>query len=161
MYTDSDQGFDNRQVPSYEGTTVSIQLSLPLFEGGRVRGSVREARAEVNIARQRYEQTLREIERQTRGAYLDMTASRARIGSTAREVEALEKVVQSQQRGYELGVGTVVDLLIAQRRLFRARSDYAEARYAYIRDIARLRIQAGSWSDADVEELASLMKASD
>lgn len=158
-YTDSDQGFDNRQLPPYETTAVSVQVTLPLFEGGRVSGSVREARARYNIARQQHEQAVRAVERGTRTAFLDAQASLARIESTGREVGALEKVVDSQRRGYDLGVTTVVDLLIAQRRLFRARSDHASARYGYLRDLTRLRIQAGSLAYSDIEEIAGYMNA--
>jgi outer membrane protein len=156
-YTDSDQGYDNRELPPYAVSSVGVQLTIPLYEGGRVSGSVSEARARHGIALQEYEQALRETQRETRTAYLGARASRARIASTANEVAALEKVLDAQQKSYQLGVSTIVDVLLAQRRLFRSRSDHAKARYDYLRDLTGLKIRAGSLALADVEEIDRLM----
>jgi outer membrane protein len=156
-YTDSDQGYDNRAVPSYKGSTIGVQVSIPLYEGGRMGGSLSEARARYGIAQQQYEQSLRETQRETRTAYLNARASHARIASTAQEVVALEKVVDAQHRSYQLGVSTVVDWLIAQRRLFRSRSDHSMARYDHIRNLTGLRIRAGSLSVSDIEDIGRLM----
>ena len=153
----SDQGYDNRLVPSYNVGTVGIQLTVPIYEGGRVQASVREASARFEIAREQHEGARREIERDARTAYLSAVASHARIGSTNEEVRALEKVLEAQTRSYELGVATVVDMLIAQRRLYRSRSDQSKARYDYIRDLTMLRIRGGRLTEADLEELDSWM----
>jgi outer membrane protein len=155
-YTDSDQGYDNRAVPGYDVGSVGVQLTMPIYEGGRVSGTVSEARARYNIALQQYEQALREIQRETRTAFLDAQASHARIASTANEVAALEKVLDAQQKSYALGVSTVVDMLIAQRRLFRSRSDNSKARYDYLRSLTGLRIRAGTLTAADIEEIDRL-----
>jgi len=58
-------------------------------------------------------------------------------------------------------VATIVDLLIAQRRLYRARSDRLKARYDFIRDFATLRVRAGRFADRDVEEVDSWMARGD
>lgn len=41
-----------------------------------------------------------------------------------------------------------MDVLIAQRRLFRSRSDRSKARYEHIRDLTTLRLRAGALSSA-------------
>jgi outer membrane protein len=60
--------------------------------------------------------------------------------------------VKAQERGYELGVVTVVLVLDARRRLLRARTDQSRARYNYLRDLIALRIRAGVLTEADVAE---------
>lgn len=151
--TYSEQGFDNRLQPPYRIGSLGVQVTIPIYEGGRVQGSVDEAVARHEIARQQYEQARREIERETRTAYLNATAGQARIGSTGREVQALEKTVDSQQRSYELGVATIVDLLTARQRLIKARSEQSKARYDFVRDLTSLRIRAGSLSAEDLDEV--------
>ncbi len=153
----SDQGYDNRLVPSYNVGTIGVQVTIPLYEGGRVQAGIREALARFEIAREQHEGARREIERDARTAYLSAVASHARIRSTDQEVQALEKVLQAQTRSYELGASTIVDMLIAQRRLFRSRSDQSKARYDYIRDLTLLRIRAGALRESDVEEIDGWM----
>jgi len=151
--TYSDQGYDNRLVPRYMVDTVGVQLVIPLYEGGRVQATVREATARYEMAREQHERARREIEGDTRTAYLGAVANLARIGSTNQEVRALERVLDAQQKSYRLGVSTLLDVLIVRRRLFKARSDQSKARYDYIRDLTLLRVRAGSLGVQDVEEI--------
>ena len=153
----ADQGYDNRAVPEYDVGTVGIQFSLPLYEGGRVEATVREATARYRISLEEYERTRRQIELSVRSAYLSAVASYARIGSTGAETRALMKVLEAQQKSYEYRITTMLDLLIAQRRLTRARSDESKARYDFIRDLTVLRAHVGELVRANIEEIDSWM----
>ena len=158
--TRSDQGYDNRLVPRYNVGTIGVQITVPIYEGDRTGATLRDAKARLEIAKERYEGARREIERDTRTAYLSAESNHARIGSTSQEVNALEKVVDAQTKSYELGVSTIIDVLIAQRRHFQARSDRMKARYDYIRSFTLLRVRAGRLTDQDVEEIDSWMTGS-
>jgi outer membrane protein len=68
-------------------------------------------------------------------------------------VRALERALDAQQKSFQLGVSTIIDVLIAQRRLYQARSGLSNARYDYIRDMVTLRIRAGALALADIEEI--------
>jgi outer membrane protein len=125
-----------------------------------VQASVREATAKYEIAREQYEATRREIEGKVRSAFLSAQASNARIGSTGEEVKALEKLVEAQQRSFEVGVTTVLDVLIARRRLIKSRADHSKARYDYIRDFTVLRVQSGALNRMNIEEIDSWLARS-
>lgn len=148
--TYSDQGFDNRQQPPYHATSLGVELRVPLYEGGRVDATVREATARLGSAEQQLETARRESERETLTLWWSARANHARIGSTDAEVLALEQTVQAQEKGLELGVSRITDLLDARRRLLKARADQSKARYDYLRDVVALRIRTGELTDADV-----------
>ena len=156
----SDQGVDNRQSPEFDVGSVGLQLTVPLYEGGRVSGSINEARARWEIARQQYEQAWREIARETRTAFLNAKANHARVASAGEEVRALERVVDAQRKSYELGVSTIVDSLVAKRRLLRARYDQSKARYDFIREMTKLNMRAGVLTRSDVVEIDRWMEHS-
>jgi outer membrane protein len=149
----SDQGYDNREVPTYQVGSVGLEVSVPIFEGGRVQAAIHEARARHNIAIEQYEAARREVEGNARAAYLNAIASFARTRSTAEETRALLKVVESQERSYELKVTTILDVLVARRRLTKARSDESKARYDYIRDLSTLQAQTGALGRSHVVEI--------
>lgn len=151
--TYSDQGFDNRQLPEYNVGTISIQLNIPIYEGGRVNAATREAIARQQMAEQQLIQVQRQIERETSTSFLNAQASHARIASTAKEVEAQNKAYEGQKKGYKLGVSTLIDVLENRRRLFKARLEGVRARYDYIRNLIGLRIWAGGLSIASIEEI--------
>lgn len=151
--TYSDQGYDNRKQPPYWVGTVGVQVTIPIYEGGRAQGGVNDAVARYEIARQQYEAARREIERETRTAYLGAVASHSRIASTRREVESLEKAADAQTKMYERGLTTVIDLLDVRQRLVKSRSAQSKARYDYLRDLTSLRIRAGRFGSDDIEQL--------
>jgi outer membrane protein len=149
----SDQGYDNREVPSYDVGTVGLQLSVPIYEGGRVQASVRDAVAQYNIAGEQYEAARREVETKARSAFLTAVAGLARTRSAVEETLAMEKVVEAQEKSYDYRVTTVLDVLIARRRLIKARSDESAARYDYVRALASLQAQVGGLNRSVIEQI--------
>jgi outer membrane protein len=148
-------GFDNRQLEPYTVGTLGLQLNMPLYSGGSVKAGEREAIARFEMTKYKQVQKQREIERETRTAYLNAQTGYARIASTAREVEARVKARDGQQRGYELGAATIVALLEAKKNLLKSRFAYARARYDYIRSLVALRVWGGTLTRTDLEEINS------
>jgi len=150
-YADN-SGFDNRALSRYSVGSVGMQLVVPIYSGGGTEAAVRQAIANYQIATEKRALKFREIERETRTAYLDAQAGRARIDSTGREVEAREKARDAQERSYALGVATIVAVLESKKNLLQARFEQAQARYHYIRSLAGLRLWAGSLTRQSLED---------
>jgi len=148
----SNQDIDNSPRRDFTVDSLSIEMRLSLYEGGRVNAATASALAQLAIANEQLDAARREVERDVRILYASATANRARIDSTNGEVEALNYTVRAQERGYELGVVTVIQVLDARRRLLRSRVDQAKARYDYLRDLIGLRMRAGSLAESDVIE---------
>ncbi len=148
-------GFDNRQLDPYTVGSLGLQLTVPLYSGGSMKAGEREAVARFEMVKYKRLEKQREIERETRTAYLNATTGYARMASTAREVEARVKARDGQQRGYELGAATVVALLEAKKNLLKSRFAHAKARYDYIRSVVALRVWGGTLTRVDLEELNS------
>ncbi len=146
-------GFDNRQLDPYTVGTMGLQLNVPLYSGGSVKAGEREAIAKFEITKYKRMEKQREIERETRTAYLNAQSGYSRIASTAREVEARVKARDGQQRGYELGASTIVALLEAKKNLLKSRFDYAKARYAYIRSLVALQVWGGTLTRTDIAQI--------
>ena len=151
--TYSDQSFDNRQSPPYDVGSVNFLVNVPIYEGGRVDAAVREAVARRQMVLQEYERVRRQIERETRTSFLNASSGFARIDSTRKEMEAQQKTQAAQQKGYELGVSTIVDLLESRRDVFKAQTEHQKAVYDYARSLIMLRIWSGGLTVESVEEI--------
>ncbi|BAL23869.1 TolC family outer membrane protein [Azoarcus sp. KH32C] len=156
-WADSDS--DSRRNEAFNVLSVGVQLNIPIYEGGRTQAGVREALARQLVAQAQFEQTRREIEREVRSAWLKAEGGRQRIDASRQSVEAQELARQAQQRGFELGVVTVVDLLDAQHRLYRARGDHARARHDYLRELATLHRYAGALNEDDMAAFSAYFSA--
>ncbi|MDD1610092.1 MAG: TolC family outer membrane protein, partial [Methylococcaceae bacterium] len=149
----ADTSYNNQQSPPYNIGTVAVEATIPIYEGGITSARVREAEGRKGLSSSQLEQKLREIEKITRAAYLDMASSPARNQATDRQLDASEKAKRAMEKGYELGVVTIVDLLNAEKQLSEAHKVQRQARYRYFKARSSLLQQVGR---LDVEELAKL-----
>jgi len=137
---------------------LSLQLNVPLFAGGAVSSRTRQAAYRADAAKQTLIQTRRSVVRQTRNAYLGVTAEISRVKALKQAVISSSKANEATQAGFEVGTRTIVDVLLSQRELFRAKRDYARSRYDYILNTLRLKQAAGSLTVADIEAINKWLK---
>jgi outer membrane protein len=147
-------GYNNLQYPTnYNIASLYLNVSIPIFAGGGVEAGAREAISKYQLSREKIEETRRTIEKDTRTAWFNATSGRSRIDSSRQEADFREKAKLAQEKSYELGAATIVNVLDAHRRLLKANTDYFKARYDFIRSLIRLRLNAGSLADLDLEAI--------
>ncbi len=135
--------YNNRQTSPYDVTTAGVQATVPVYDGSNTDAKIREASARNKLVESQMEQKLRELEKQTRAAYLDMQTSPARSAATDRQLAAREKSRMAMEKGYGLGAVTIVDLLNAEKQLSSAKLEQRQARYRYFKARSLLYFQTG------------------
>ncbi|MDO9371172.1 MAG: TolC family outer membrane protein [Gammaproteobacteria bacterium] len=138
--------------------TLTLQLNAPLYQGGLITSRTREAAFKHNQALETLEQQRRSVLRQTRDAYLGVNANISRVQALNQAVVSNRTALESTMAGLEVGTRTQVDVLNAQRELFRAQRDHARARYDYILETLRLKQAAGTLSPADLEQINTWLR---
>jgi outer membrane protein len=139
---------------------ISLQLNFPIYAGGGVQSSVREAVYLHRAARERLERTARETERQTRDSYLGVLSEMSRVQALKQALESSRTALQATEAGYEVGTRTTVDVLDARRRLAEAETNYARSRYDYLINVVRLKLAAGILKADDVVAINQWLTAS-
>ena len=122
---------------------VGIALDLPIFEGGRIDARVRQERARLSAERER----LRRLELQVR---LDVETAVLNIGSAAQRVEATGKAIEQAEESlrierekYDMGKGSITDVLDAQSALLDSQTNYYRALADYSTAFAQLKLSVG------------------
>jgi outer membrane protein len=133
--------------------SIFLQFNLPLFSGGAVSSRVREAVYLHRASREQLQRVTRETERQTRDAYLGVQSEISRVKALAQAVESGRTALEATQAGFEVGTRTIVDVLISQRNLYTAITNYEQSRYTYIGNVLRLKLAAGTLRIQDLEEI--------
>ncbi len=148
---------DSINTIDQDSTTRSIgfQLNIPLYSGGAVSASTRQAVANREKAKAdaQVEQDKQMLE--LRKDYDQLSSSVARIEALQKAVESGELLVTATEQSIKGGVRINLDLLDAQRQLSTTRRDLAQARYTYILAQLKLRAAAGTLSADDVREVAA------
>lgn len=140
---------------STDGTnnSLGVELTVPIFQGGIVTSRTAQAKHQREAARQNLEGSRRNISRQTRTAYSGVISGIKRVEALKQAVVASESALAAKTTGFEAGINTNLDVLDAQRDLFRTKRDYAQARYTYILDLLRLKKAAGQLSEEDLKQV--------
>lgn len=154
--------FDDEQeitgLPTTDGNTevdsISLTLTVPIFNGGGVSAQRRQAAARYIEARELYLLTQRDIIQETRSAYLSVVTSVATVKARQQAIRSNQSALEATQAGYEVGTRDLVDVLNAQRNLFRAQRDYYDALYTYVISTLQLKEAAGLLSPEDVTALS-------
>ncbi|HND98825.1 MAG TPA: TolC family protein, partial [Plasticicumulans sp.] len=112
-------------------------LSLPIFEGGRLRSVVAAREAALDGARARYEQTVLGAVGEVETAAATLTETRARRAALVRSLAALQRALGHADDRYRAGVSSFLDVLDAQRALFVTEIEVARAD----RDLAAAQVR--------------------
>lgn len=142
-----------------ELTQFGVEMTLPLFTGGGTTSRVRESTFRLTQAEQSSEAELRRVVERTRNLFRTVTSSVEEVEARRQSIISSKAAVDATQAGYEVGTRNVVDVLDAQRNLYRAVRDYNDARYNYIIDNLNLKQAAGTLSPQDLEDLSAWLKA--
>ncbi len=134
-------------------TQVGLALTIPLYAGGAVSSRSREAAYNYEASRQNLENLQRDTIRTVRNAYRGQETAISQIKALNQTRVSTRSALEANQAGYEVGTRTIVDVLDAERNVYRAERDYAAARYSYIVSFLTLRQAAGQLAETDVTEI--------
>jgi outer membrane protein len=130
---------------------IGLELAVPIYSGGSVVSRTRESRHQYQQTLDQLEQIRRSVQRQTRDSFLGIASGISRVDALAQAVTSTRAAVEAIEAGFQVGTRTTVDVLNAQRNLFEAKRDYADARYTYVVDILTLRQASGSLREENLQ----------
>ena len=120
-------------TPVSKSATAGVQLTVPIYQGGRPGAATRQAVARESQAIEQTVATERGVIAQTRSAYANWQASLQTIESTRKAVESGSLSLEGVQAENRAGTRTILDILDAQRDLLNAQVQYVSAqRNAYV-----------------------------
>ncbi|WP_229427303.1 TolC family outer membrane protein [Massilia atriviolacea] len=137
---------------------IGIQLNVPLYSGGSVNATSRQAVAGLERSRAdlqaKTDKALIEVSKQ----YSAVQSGIAKVNALNRAVESSNLLIKATEQSIKGGVRINLDLLNAQQQLFTTKRDLAQARYGYLMASLRLRAAAGALDASDVSRTASYFR---
>jgi outer membrane protein TolC len=124
----------------YNNRSIGLQLNVPLFAGGYVTSTVRQAVAAQTRAEEALEALRRDLGVRLHREFRGVTEGVLRVKALEQAVRSAEQVVLSNRRSFEAGSRTLPDVLNAEQQKVSAQRDLAQARFIYL--ISRVRLHA-------------------
>ena len=126
--------------PSY---TLSLGLSVPLFNGFSHQYDVAAARAQADAISALADQTRQDVITQVFVSYYALQTAEQRVATADDLLVSATQSVQVAAGRYREGVGSIIDLLTAQTALANARAQQVQSRWQWYTSLAQLARDAG------------------
>ena len=137
---------------------ASVQVSMPLYSGGRVSAQINQSLARQDLEFERQESGFRRVERSVRSSFLGVEASAQLMEALRESVRAEELRLETRLRDLEAGRGDQIAVLDSYQQYFASRRDYAQARYDYLVNRLNLKFAVGALDSSDLAELDRLLE---
>jgi protease secretion system outer membrane protein len=134
----------------YENKTLGLQLNVPLYSGGYVNSTIRQAVAEQTRAEESLEALRRDLGVRVHKEYRGVSEGVMRVRALEQAVRSAEQMMKSTQMSFKAGSRTQLDVLNAQQQYSMALRDLAQTRYMYLLSKIRLEMLAGNDKDETV-----------
>ena len=141
-----------------DSTAIQINVSMPIYSGGLIHSQRRQSAFQANSADQNYISIKRNTLQSARSLHHQVTTNSARVQARAQSIVSAASALEATEAGYEVGTRNIVDVLLAQRTLFRAQRNYSNARYDFIISMMMLKKVAGQLSPDDIYQLNAWLK---
>ncbi len=152
-YVDSDQGGTAFLGSQSETERYSLELSIPLFQGGGTRAKVRQSYHSLNVAKANYETQYRLVKQDIQTQHRTVSSDVLRVGAQKLSLRSSQSALEATEGGYEVGTRNIVDVLQARNLVFQSQRDYANSIYDYILNDLLLKQTAGTLTNDDLMEL--------
>lgn len=154
-YTDTEQyqpvlGPDPLPATS---TVVGLELSVPLLAGGSLYGQSKQAALNYAAADYQLEKQRRDVRQNIRSLFRQVQTDTLNIKARKQAITSAQSALEATETGYRVGTRNIVEVLDAQKNLYRAQRDYANARYDYILNLLNLKFFAGTLNEGDLQAL--------
>ena len=122
---------------------VGVVGELPLFQGGQIKAQIRRERAGLSAARQRLRSLALQIQLDVKTALLNIQSSYQQVQATKTAIEQATESLRIEREKYELGKGSITDVLDAQSSLLFTQTSYYRALSGYNVALAQYRLAVG------------------
>jgi outer membrane protein len=117
------------QLEAYRNGSVSLNVSIPLFDRNVARNAVHRARLQAENERIALDDTRHEVELQVKAVYLNYRAARDELTAAAAQQHTAQLAVQSAQERFKAGTAILVEVSQERTLYMQAEIALVTARY--------------------------------
>jgi len=122
---------------------VGVTAAIPLYEGGQIDARVRQEQARLSAARHRLRELKLRIRLDVETAISNGRAARERILAYERALTSADESLRIEREKYDIGRGSITDVLDAQSALLDSQTNYYRAMADYSTALAQVRLAVG------------------
>lgn len=122
---------------------INLIVSYPIFDGGRIKAELEQAKLQVEQAELNLKRTVDNIKLQVHQAYTNWQNAVERLNAAQEAVKEASETARLTEEAYKVGAVSLIDVINAQVALAQAETQEIQARYDLYRAIYALRHAIG------------------
>jgi outer membrane protein TolC len=117
-------------TPTHESTAVysaTGTLSIPIYEGGRIRGDIEQASAALRQRKAEYEDLRGQVDADVRQSFIDLDSAADQVSVAESNVGLAHQTLTQSRDRFTAGIADTVELVQAEQSVVQADDDYITA----------------------------------
>lgn len=132
---------------------IGVEVNWNVFSGGRTQKSIRQAGVNVQKSEAQLDAAIRKANTDVKQSFMQVETDQTKLNARKAAMDSSEIVSQASRAQYQEGLKTMVDVLLAQRNAFSAKTDYLNAKYDYLLHVLQLQASVGQLTEKELAEL--------
>lgn len=134
---------------------LGVQLTVPLYQGGWFSSRQRQAQANLREGQEMLARAEFMAQNEVRKTYFALRESLARVAALEKAGLSAQQVVRANQKSFQAGLRTTLDILASEQRAVQVAVDLAEARAQSMNAWVRLKALVSEADESSLGILAS------
>ncbi len=156
-YSDRVSDDELRESEDYR---ANVEVSMPLFRGGRTVASVRQGELRTAASQKALDNQQRNLAaHEVRQRMRSLDGNARRLEALGQAIESSELFLEAAERGEQLGLRDLVDVLDARAILYDQRIQYVDTLGRYVLDRLVLQSVIGELGSDDLERSMALLNS--
>ncbi len=140
-------------VNSNLAASIGLQVAVPLYTGGRINATSRQAAFGYQQSQFETDQLRRRVQQSTANDFRGVLTRISEISAYEQAVESARTSLAATEAGYQVGTRTIVDVLNAEIQVFSAMANFLNARYDYLTTSLQLKADTGQLTLDDIKAI--------
>ncbi|GAB2795255.1 TolC family outer membrane protein [Halomonas shantousis] len=140
-----------------EDTRASVEVRLPIYRGGYTSANARQGELTVEAGRASVNNERNLAQQEVRQRLRNLNGDARQLEALKRSIESSQLFLQAAEKGEQLGLRDLVDVLDARADLYDLRIQFVEVIRQYLLDRLNLEAAVGGLETSDLQEAMTLL----
>lgn len=154
----SDRGSNDPFRDSRDGR-ASVQLEMPLYQGGYTSANVRQGELSTLASQESLTNARRLARQEVRERLRNINGNLRQLSALGQSIESSRLFLEAAEKGEQLGLRDLVDVLDARAELYDLRIQYIDSIRQYLLDRLHLEVAVGDLGSDDLMRAMGTLKA--
>ncbi|WP_372719984.1 TolC family protein [Immundisolibacter sp.] len=140
-------------TPAAQQASVGVEVSMPIYSGGRIAAAAREAAHRWTEAKDLAREERIRVRREAQEQFETVNLSAQSVMFRKKVITTRTKAVDQAESDFKEGLGSFSQYVEAIRMSVAAQREYEAARIDYILELLRFRMAVGTLQEQDIEDV--------